>query len=305
MTHHRRIVVAVAFVAVCVMAIIVAPAQAAGPHKKILFFTRSAGYEHSVIKVKDDKPCYAETILRPICEKNGWDLTVTKDGSVFTPENIAAYDAFAFYTTGDLTAANSAEHTPPMSKEGKAAFLQAIHDGKGFIGFHSASDSFHTHSDRYQTDSVEERDPYIVMLGGEFIQHGAQQGPAVTIADNKFPGFEKLGHSYKMTEEWYSLKDFADNLHVLTVIQTGTMKGNMYERPPYPNTWAHMYGKGRVFYTAMGHREDVWTSPVFQSVITGGIRWITREVDADVTPNLTAAAPGANQMPPKAQPKKK
>ncbi|MBI1371800.1 MAG: ThuA domain-containing protein [Phycisphaera sp.] len=279
--------------------LLLSPGVRAAEKKKLLFFTRSAGYEHSVVKVKDGQPCYAETIMRPICEKNGWDLTVTKDGSVFTPENIAKYDAFMFYTTGDLTSPNAKDGSKPMSQEGKDALLQAIHDGKGWIGFHCASDTFHSHSDRYELDPVEKRDPYINVIGGEFIIHGAQQATTLTVEDQKFPGCEKLGASFELKDEWYSLKDFADNLHVILLLETKDMKGKMYERPAYPGTWARMEGKGRVFYTNMGHREDVWTSEQFQSVVVGGIKWITREVDADVTPNISAVAPGANTMPPK------
>ena len=55
------------------------------------------------------------------------------------------------------------------------------------------------------------------------------------------------------------------------VEETGDMKGNMYQRAPYPETWIHNYGKGRVFYTSLGHREDVWTNPAFQGLLTGGI----------------------------------
>ncbi|MBI1371054.1 MAG: ThuA domain-containing protein [Planctomycetes bacterium] len=278
------------------------PLFAAEPTKRILFFTRSAGYEHSVVKVSGDKPCYAETILRPLCEKNGWELTVTKDGSVFTPENIAKYDAFAFYTTGDLTGP-AKDGSNPMSKEGKAALLQAIHDGKGWIGFHCASDTFHTNSDRYHLDPVEKRDPYINVIGGEFIHHGAQQSTTQQLVDPKFPGLENL-QSFDKTEEWYSLKNFADNDHVILVNETKNMKGNMYQRPAYPSTWARMEGTGRVFYTSMGHREDVWTSPQFQTVITAGFRWILHETDADVTPNISAVAPEANTIPPSPEPKK-
>jgi type 1 glutamine amidotransferase len=71
-----------------------------------------------------------------------------------------------------------------------------------------------------------------------------------------------------------------------------------YDRPNYPSTWARRYGKGRVFYTSMGHREDVWTNPVFQSVLMGGINWAVGNVEADVTPNLEKAAPEANVLPP-------
>jgi type 1 glutamine amidotransferase len=85
---------------------------------------------------------------------------------------------------------------------------------------------------------------------------------------------------------------------VLLVQDTSSMKGNMYQRAPYPATWARMYGQGRVFYTSMGHREDIWTNPVFQDVLMGGIHWALRDVEADVTPNIGKAAPKANEMPP-------
>ena len=76
------------------------------------------------------------------------------------------------------------------------------------------------------------------------------------------------------------------------------MKGHMYQRPPYPATWARMHGNGRVFYTSMGHREDVWVNPVFQEVLTGGINWAVKNVDADVDPNIIKTTPKANELPP-------
>src|SRR6516162_3704631 len=81
------------------------------------------------------------------------------------------------------------------------------------------------------------------------------------------------------------------------------MKGSMYQRPPYPNTWARMEGNGRVWYTALGHREDVWTNPVFQQILVGGIKWALGEVSADVTPNIKTVAPGAYTNPRYPEPK--
>ena len=75
------------------------------------------------------------------------------------------------------------------------------------------------------------------------------------------------------------------------------MEGAPYARPSYPSTWAHMYEKGRVFYTNMGHRDDVWNSALFQSVLVGGLNWAVGRVEADVTPNLDQAAPKANVLP--------
>jgi uncharacterized protein len=273
---------------------------APGPAKKVLFFSKSSGFEHSTIKHAPDQMSFAEKILKELGEKNNLDFTFTKDGSVFTPENIAKYDAFMFYTTGDLTTPGS-DKNPPMSKEGKAAFLQAIKDGKGFVGVHSATDTFHTPgSKKYQNDG-DNADPYIQMIGAEFIQHGSQQKVKMIVADKKFPGINQVPDDFGPLEEWYSLKNFAPDLHVLLVQDTTTMvkSGNnhCYERAPYPATWAHNYGKGRAFYSSMGHREDVWTNPVFQQVLLGGLNWAVGNVKADVTPNIKTVTPEASILP--------
>ncbi len=281
----------------------VSNSQAEDSHQhRLLFFNRSAGFEHSVVQVKDGKPCYAETILRPICEKHNWELVSTKDGGIFTPVNIAKFDAFLFYTTGDLTGPAPPKSDPinnkPMSKEGKQAFLDAIHKGKGFVGFHCASDTFHSDGEKYENQPVDKRDPYINMIGGEFIIHGSQQDATMKVTDPHFPGADKLGSSFTKKEEWYSLKNFADDLHVILVNETKGMHDKPYERPAYPATWIRKFGDGRVFYTSMGHREDVWTSPEFQDLIIGGITWAVGDAQADTTPNIKSVTPQADVMPP-------
>ena len=75
------------------------------------------------------------------------------------------------------------------------------------------------------------------------------------------------------------------------------MKGFEYERPKYPATWARKHHKGRVFFTSMGHREDVWQSPRFQELLLGGLSWALGNVDADITPNLQEVAPEAKELP--------
>jgi type 1 glutamine amidotransferase len=264
--------------------------------KKVLFFSKSQGFEHDMIKEHGGEMSAAAKILQELGEKNNIEFTFSKDGSLFTPENIAKYDAFCFYTTGDLTETGT-DGNPPMPKEGKAAFLQAIHDGKGFVGIHSATDTFHSPGSRYKNDG-ENADPYIKMIGGEFIIHGEQQAAHQICVDSKFPGMSAVPDDFGPKEEWYSLKNFAPNLHVLLVQHTEGMKGAPYQRPDYPSTWAHLYGEGHVFYTSMGHRNDVWTNPVFQQVLAGGLKWATGQVDADVTPNLDTVAPQASKLPP-------
>jgi type 1 glutamine amidotransferase len=272
---------------------------------KILLFTKSSGFEHSVIKLnKDGTPCLVEKTLAELGAKNHFTIVHTKDGGVFTAEKLKEYDAFAFYTTGDLTTAGT-DKNPPMSPEGKQALFDAIKAGKGFVGFHSASDTFHAASGAhsYVVDPVP--DPYAVMLGAEFIMHGAQQKTKAITIDPKFPGIEGFKDATELQEEWYSLKQFPKDLHVLQVLDTSTMKGNMYERGNYPVTWIHPYGTGKVFYTAMGHRDDVWTNPIYQQLIIGGIDYALGRVKVDDSPNIEKAAPKYADVPPPPPPKAK
>ncbi len=284
-----------------VVAAAFAVSPAAPAKKKILFFSKSSGFEHPVISWKSGQPSWAEKTLSELGAKNNWEFTFSKDGSKFSKEYLAQFDTVMFYTTGDLTTEGT-DKQPPMSAAGKQALFDYVKSGKGFVGTHSAADTFHTNNedkkgpDRYMNHG-EQADPYVRFLGGEFIKHGAQQVAKNTVIDPKFPGFEKTGPEFSFQEEWYSLKDFRADNHVLTVIDAPSMKGDEYKRAAYPTTWARKEGSGRVWYTAMGHREDVWTNDIFRDILTGGLKWALGEVQAEVKPNLIAAAPGALTNP--------
>ncbi len=263
-------------------------ADNAAPKRHILFFSKSAGFEHSVIKVKDGQPSFADKVLKEFGAKNNIEFTCTKDGSVFTPEGLAKFDAVLFYTTGDLTTTGT-DRTPPMPKDGKETLMNYVKSGKGFIGSHCATDTFHSRGQQI--------DPYIDMVGAEFLSHGKQQNSKIGCADASFPGCSGCKDGYEMLEEWYSLKNIAKDLHVLLTQGTTGMDGWMYQRPAYPATWAKAYGKGRVFYTSMGHREDVWTNPLFQNLLLGAIRFACGDAPGDTTPNIATVTPGAWTVP--------
>ena len=152
-------------------------------------------------------------------------------------------------------------------------------------------------SSRYQLNG-DASDPYVRMLGGEFIQHGKQQVARVRVPSPGFPGFGGLGESFQRHEEWYSMKDFAPDLHVLLVLETAGMEGGDYQRPPFPVAWARRHGEGRVAFNAMGHREDVWLEAPFQQMLTGMLRWAAGLEDAPVEPNLATVTPEADVLPP-------
>ncbi|HUU16621.1 MAG TPA: ThuA domain-containing protein [Sedimentisphaerales bacterium] len=260
--------------------------------QKVLYFSRSAGFEHDAVKLKDGKPSISDRILTELGKRHGFEVVCTKDGRVFDGD-IDQYDAIAFYTSGDLTKPNKAK-TPPMSPEGKKKLLRTIADGKGFVGLHAATDSFHSEGPKDQNQT--EVDPYIAMIGGEFIVHGAQQEALIRAASPDFPGVKQFGQTQKLEEEWYTLKNFARDLHVILIEDNEGMKGDCYQRPPFPATWARMHHKGRVFYTSFGHRDDIWTNPDVQGIIAGGLAWAMGNVKVDVTPNIDKVTPRASQL---------
>lgn len=268
--------------------------SAAAPRRKLLMFTKSAGFEHSSIRREGDKLSHAEQTLTELGKQHDFDVIATKDGRVFDGD-LDQYDAFFFYTTGNLTEAGN-DKTPPMSVKGKERLIAAIEAGKGFLASHCGSDTFHSVGP--SREEQEKRDPYIAMLGGEFISHGPQQESRQIVASPDFPGAKGLEDPLVITDEWYSLKNFADDMHVILVQDTRGMDGKDYERPPYPSTWARQHGKGRVFYTSMGHREDVWTNAKFQQLLLGGLSWSFGNVEFKLTANITERTPGAHVMPP-------
>jgi len=264
----------------------------AGPkaNPKVLFFTKSAGFEHSVIARKENQLGHAETILMELGKAAGIDVTCSKDGRLFEPDQIGEWDAFAFYTSGDLTKTGT-DGQPPMSSKGEQAFYEAIEDGKGLVGFHCATDTFGHHRGKGADD------PYIQLIGGEFSGHGPQQVAKFKVTAPDFPGVQEFGTEFELLDEWYGQKHLNDDLRVVIVQRTEGMKGRDYQRPDYPMTWVRRQGKGRVFYTSMGHREDVWTNPKFQSLAIGGLKFALGLVEANVPVNVAEVTPGYREWP--------
>jgi type 1 glutamine amidotransferase len=275
-------------------------------NKSVLVFTKSSGFEHAVVKRVDGKPSIMEDVVNELGNKHGFKVEVTKDGRIFDEKKVHSFAAVIFFTTGDLTTLGT-DGKPPMSAKGKQALLEAINGGLGFVGVHAASDTFHTPPDspdlsnRYIAHG-EQQDPYLKMLGGEFIIHGREprlQDANLIVNDAKFPGLEGVKSPVSFNEEWYSLKDFTPDLHVILTLDTQGMKGECYQRAPYPVTWARMHGTGRVFFTAMGDRPENWKNEFFLNVLSGGIRWAIGDASAQVDVNLKQAAPGYAEIPPK------
>lgn len=237
--------------------------ESATPLKKLLCLTHSAGFEHDVIKrsaTEFDELSFCERILTDICREAGIQVTCTKDCSRLTPEFLDEFDGVFFYTTGDLPLPN------------RQALIDYVAAGKGFVGSHCATDTYHGWEENGKR-------PYIDMIGAEFETHHAQEAARVVVKNSTFPACAHIsGESFEINDEWYMFKNMNQDMIVDLELDTKSMQQSAYNSvPPYPVAWHRNHGKGRVFYTAMGHRDDVWTNPLFQQHLVAGIRWALGE----------------------------
>jgi type 1 glutamine amidotransferase len=221
---------------------------------RIVYITQSKGFKHGVLPE-------SEKIMQDLAGKNGFVLTGSQEAEkVITPENLKSLDVIIFYTTGEL----------PLTDEQKSAFLNFVKSGKAFIGIHSATDTF------YQWPEYGE------MIGGYFNKHPWTSRDTVTIktTDRQFPVTKHWEESFKLTEEIYQFKNFNAENKVTMWLDTAntdmTKKG--IEVKEFPISWYRSYGKGRVFYTALGHNPEVWRDQRFQTMIVNAIKWTTRQM---------------------------
>ena len=230
---------------------------------------QKAAFEAAEAKFKEEQTAYkpAET---------AWEVSLKAVFAKLAPDSLKNYDGVIFAnTTGDL---------PIPDKE---AFLAWLKSGKAFIGMHSASDTLHGWPG------------YIEMLGGEFKGHGPQVCVDCQNEDAQHSANVKLDKSWKISqEEIYQFKNYESNrVHeLLTLNKHPDPKNNAPGK--YPVSWCRAFGQGKVFYTSLGHREDIWDadpsikdrknsveiSKAYQAHILGGIKWALGLAPGDAAP---------------------
>lgn len=254
-------------------------AQAAGP--RVLFLSKSAGFQHSTITSKDGKPSHTDTQLTEIVGGLGGTITCTKDASLVSKDNLKNYDVVIFYTTGDLTTPGT-DGQKPMAATGVAELTEWIQGGGGFMGFHCASDTFHPDPQCGPPSA------YGKLIGGEFTTHGGQFAGILKTVSPGHPLVANVPADWKIADEWYVLCNYnKENIHVLELLDPGDerAKQEKYNIPAYPIAWCSAQGKGRVYYNAQGHREDVWSNPQFHTVVGDAITWCSGKGELKAEPN--------------------
>ena len=216
---------------------------ASAKKKRILVFSKTAGFHHSSI----DEGIAA---VQKLGMENKFDVDTTKDSGKFTVENLKQYAAVVFLnTTGDVF--NEAQQN---------AFEQYIKKGGGFVGVHAA------------TDTEYEWPWYGKLVGAYFISHPEQQMASLNVINQNTIATSHLPKVWNRKDEWYNFKNINPDLKVLITIDETTYNGGK-NGDPHPMAWYHDFDGGRSFYTELGHVEESYTDPLYLKHLLGGINY--------------------------------
>lgn len=245
-------------------------AQTAAPQKKhLLVLGEEKGYRHESVS-------HAMAVIERLGEQSGlWDTTIRTDTEVLTKKkleynakNLNNFDAILLFTGGELE----------MDPQQRADLLSFVHDdGKGLIGVHSAAITWASWPE------------FVDMLGGTYDEHpwGTFAAPIV-VEDPNFPGMAQWPQEFTYTDEIYQQKNFSrDKVRVLMrldpcKLDLANPKVHRGERD-FPVTWVKSYGKGRVYYSTLGHPKDNWDDPRLQKMYAEAIKWALGLENADIT----------------------
>ncbi len=176
-----------------------------------------------------------------------------------------------------------------LNAQQKADLLSFVRDeGKGFVAAHTGTTAFMSWPE------------FADMIGGQYDDHpwGVTTAPVIT-EDSTFPATAHFPASFIFTDEFYQTKAFSrDKSRVLLRLDMSKLPANPNVRitnGDFPLAWAKMYGKGRVFYSSLGHDAKTWDNPDVYRMYFEAIKWALGMTNADIAPRTLAAAGGAQQ----------
>ena len=268
--------------------------------RSVLVLGRAAGFVHSSI------PLAAKTVEALGDKTAAWKTAITYDAADINTANLQKYDAIILdSTTGCfLDDPNDAAATAAR----RAALLAFIRGGKGIVGLHAASDSYHGTSctppppGAGRGSGPRADDPlwpeWNTIIGGYFKYHwNNPQLITVKIDDPKSPltamfkgqEFEIHDETYTFAQDSFSRK----NVHVLTSVNYDKMSAEDKAKEQRPRTdhdfalsWVRREGKGRLFYEAHGHDESIYAMRPMLEHILAGVQYAIGDLKAPDGPSV-------------------
>ena len=227
----------------------------------LLLFSKTTGFRHSA-SIDASKPVIAD-----LAEKNGWFVYETEEGGVFNAAQLAKFKTVIFNnSTGEV-----------INDVQKRALEQYVVNGGSLLGIHGAGDDSH-HWDWYEQN----------LLGGKFSHHPIN--PQFQLADllldpHQDSLFKSLPPKWSHSDEWYV---FFENprkkgFHIVYTINGDAINpsGNILfvksknfgMGKDHPVAWYKKTGKGKTFYTSIGHSETAWQNQNFIKLLENALRW--------------------------------
>ena len=253
--------------------------NAAQKKKHVLVIGQTKGFQH------DSVPDAMGSVWKMGQESDLWTTYLRTDTELITKgkvgsngKNLSYFDLLVFAsTTGEMD----------LSDEQKKDMMSFIHDdGKGFVGIHAALDT------NYKWPEYGE------MIGGWFDQHpwGTFQAPILNEGGN-FPATAHFPHSMVKRDEIYQAKAWSrDKVNVLLRLDESKLDYNNprvhREDHDFAVAWSKMYGKGRVFYSTLGHTNEAWKDPDIYKMYFEAIKWTLGMTEGSVAPHARAASAG-------------
>jgi type 1 glutamine amidotransferase len=190
-------------------------------------------------------------------------------GRPITNKNLNYFDAIFFFGVREID----------LTDQQKADLLSFVkEDGKGFVAAHTASTAFFSWPE------------FGEMLGGRFDEHPwGITDATVVIEDPAFPAVKHFPASSTVRDEHYQTKDFTrEKLRVVASLDPKSVdlaNPNVHRKDAdFPVAWAKNYGKGRVFYSTLGHAPESWDTPLIQTMYFEAMKWSLGLTEGDATP---------------------
>jgi len=239
---------------------IVPPKQA----RSLLVFNLSKGYVHECIDWVDF------TITRMGAKSGAFTAAVSSDTTMFRAERLARFDAVLF---------NNNTGEPFSDSTLRASLLAFVRDGGGVIGLHAATDGFF------------EWPEFGELMGAYFVNHPWNEEVTLRIEEPDHPisaAFDSSG--YVVADEIYQFREpySRDRLRVLISLDTARLdldrEGVQRADGDFAVAWVREEGAGRVFYSSLGHRFEIFTDPIILRHWLAGIQFALGDLEAEATP---------------------
>jgi len=241
------------------------------PDFRILVFSKTLGFRHSSITNGIEA-------IRQLGIENGFAVDATEESSIFTSANLANYRAVVFLSvTGDV-----------LNEKQEAAFREYILGGGGLAVIHGAL---------FGPSACEEKWAwYGEATCATFRNHSAIVPAVVNIEDRQNPSTIGLPEHWNRTEEWYNYEvNPRGSVRVLATVDESTYRGGTMGSD-HPVVWCKKVGKGRIWYTAMGHTDSSFAEPLLQKHLLGGIQLVAGVKPAEFVPNRKPTTTNATAM---------